>query len=308
MAKKIIGVIPPIITPVDENENIDEMGLRLLVRRCIDTGLHGIFVAGSNGETMALTQQERDRAIRITLDEAKGKVPVLCGVMDAGTRRVIENVKRLEQMGGEVAVVTPVFYARHATQEETVRHFEEIARQTAIDLMIYNIPPFTGQTLTPQTIFKIAAIDKVIGYKDTTGRFPDFLQCLEYFKGTDFVLHQGATNLAAASMLLGADGYIPSMAPLYPEPFLKMYEYGKQGDIQKTKFYDRIVSMISEIWPLAKSQTASTKYALSKLGFHHRVLQPSEPMTQVQMKLVDQKMKEIDAYLQGFQKRGACAE
>ncbi|SFL78863.1 dihydrodipicolinate synthase family protein [Pelosinus propionicus] len=297
MKKKIIGVIPPIITPVDENENVDEKGLRKLVRRCIDTGIHGIFVAGSNGETMALTQKERNRAIQITLDEAKEQVPVICGVMDASTRRVIENIKELEQMGGKVAVVTPVFYARHATQDETVRHFEEIARQTEIDLMIYNIPPFTGQTLTPQTIFKIAKIDKVIGYKDTTGRFPDFLQCLEHFKGTDFVLHQGATNLAAASLLLGADGYIPSMAPLYPKPFIKLFEYGQKGDIQKTKFYDHIVSLTSAIWPMAKSQTASTKYALSKLGFDHRVVQPSESITNEQMKAIDKKMAEIEKYL-----------
>ncbi len=297
MTKKVIGVIPPIITPVDENENVDEKGLRLLVRRCIDTGIHGIFVAGSNGETMAITQKERNRAIQITLDETKEQVPVICGVMDSSTRRVIENIKELEQMGGKIAVVTPVFYARHATQDETIRHFEEIARHTEIDLMIYNIPPFTGQTLTPETIFEIAKIEKVIGYKDTTGRFPDFLKCLEHFKGTDFVLHQGATNLAAASLLLGADGYIPSMAPLYPKPFIKLFEYGQKGDIEKTNFYDHIVGMTSSIWPMAKSQTASTKYALSKLGFDYRVVKPSEPITQEQMKAIDQKMAEIEKYL-----------
>ena len=77
MAKKCIGVIPPIITPVDERENVDENGLRALIRQCVDNGIHGIFVAGSNGETMALTQEERDRAIRITLDEVHGKVPVM---------------------------------------------------------------------------------------------------------------------------------------------------------------------------------------------------------------------------------------
>lgn len=297
MAKKIIGVIPPIVTPVDENENVDEKGLRILVRRCIDTGIHGIFVAGSNGETMALTQKERNRAIRIVLDETKDAVPVICGVMDASTRRVIENIKALEQMGGKVAVVTPVFYARHATQEETIRHFEEISRHTELDLMIYNIPPFTGQTLTPETIFEIAKIDKVIGYKDTTGRFPDFIKCLEHFKNTDFVLHQGATNLAAPSLLLGADGYIPSMAPLYPKPFIKLYEYGSKGDIEKTKFYDRIVSMTSSIWPMAKSQTASTKYALSKLGFDYRVIKPSEPITKEQMAAIDRQMEVIKDYL-----------
>ncbi len=158
MAKKYIGVIPPIITPVDEHENVDEKGFRKLISHCIENGIHGIFVAGSNGECLALTQKERDRAIRIALDEVAGRVPVMSGVMDSSTRRVIDNIKSLEQMGGAAAVITPVFYARHATQEETVRHFEEIARHTSIDLIIYNIPPFTGQTLKAETIFKIAKI------------------------------------------------------------------------------------------------------------------------------------------------------
>jgi 4-hydroxy-tetrahydrodipicolinate synthase len=294
MAKKYIGVIPPIITPVDEHENVDEKGFRKLLDHCVEHGIHGIFVVGSNGETMALTQAERDRTIKIALDEVAGRIPVMCGVMDSSTRRVIENIKRLEQMGGEVAVVTPVFYARHATQDETVRHFEEIAKNTNIQLMIYNIPPFTGQTLKAETIFKIAEIDKVIGYKDTSGNFPDFIKCLYHFAGTDFVLHQGATNLAAASILLGGDGYIPSMAPLFPEPFIKMYEYARQGDIQKTMYYNKIILETSSIWPMAKSQTASTKYALSKLGFcDKRVIQPTEPILPEEGVKIDCKIAEI---------------
>jgi 4-hydroxy-tetrahydrodipicolinate synthase len=294
MAKKYIGVIPPIITPVDEQENVDEKGFRKLLSHCVKHGIHGIFVAGSNGETLGLTQAERDRAIKIALDEVAGRIPVMSGVMDSSTRRVIENIKRLEQMGGEVAVVTPVFYARHATQDETVRHFEEIARNTNIPLMIYNIPPFTGQTLKAETIFKIAEIDKVIGYKDTSGNFPDFIKCLDHFAGTDFVLLQGATNLAAASMLLGGDGYIPSMAPLFPEPFIKMYEYARQGDIEKTMHYNKIISETSSIWPMAKSQTASTKYALSKLGFiDKRVIRPTEPIVPEEEERIDRKIAAI---------------
>lgn len=120
MAKdRYVGVVPPIVTPVDKFERVDEAALRGIVRRCKDVGLHGVFVAGSNGECMALTQAERNRAIRIVLDEAGPDYPVMSGVMDSSTQRVIDNIKALEDMGGDVAVVTPVFYARHATQDET---------------------------------------------------------------------------------------------------------------------------------------------------------------------------------------------
>ena len=298
MSKEIIGVIPPIITPIDEHEKVDEKGLRLLIDHCIEHGIHGIFVCGSNGECMSLTQEQRDRAIKIALDECAGRVPVIAGCMDSSTQRVIENIKRLEDMGGRTAVVTPVFYARHATQEETVRHFEEISNHTSADLMIYNIPPFTGQNLTADTIIKISQIDKVIGVKDTSGNFPAFIKLLNHFRGTDFLVHQGATNLAVPSMLMGADGYIPSLAPLFPKAHLKLYEYGRAGDIENTIKWGAIVDEICKLYPMAKSQTASTKYAMSKLGFvDKRVCQPTEPITADEMKRIDAHIEKLREYM-----------
>lgn len=298
MTKRYVGVIPPVVTPVDEHENVDEAGFRKLISHCIVNGIHGIFVAGSNGECLALTQEQRDRAIRIAIDETAGRVPVMAGTMDSSTRRVIENTKRLEQMGGTCAVITPVFYARHATQDETVRHFEAIARATSIDLMIYNIPPFTGQLLKPETIFTIAKIDRVVGYKDTSGQFPDFLRCLAHFKGTDFCLHQGATNLAVPSMLLGADGYIPSLAPLFPIPHLKVCDYGRAGDIAKTVFWGEILHQACTLYGMSKSQTSSTKYALSKLGFFDkRAILPTEPILAAEEAMIDKRIAEVEAMI-----------
>jgi len=294
MNKKYFGVIPPIITPVDDYEKVDEKGFRALLSHCIANGIHGIFVAGSNGETMALTQKERNRAIQIALDEVADRVPVMAGVMDSSTKRVIENIKELEQMGGKAAVVTPVFYARHASHEESIRHFEEISRHTQIDLLVYNIPLYTGTKLPVEVIFKLAEIDKVCGYKDTSGSFPDFIKCLYHFKDSDFILLQGATNLSAASLLLGADGYIPSMAPLFPEPHIKMYEYARQGNIEKTMAYNKLILEMSAIWSMTTSQTSATKYAISTTGLcGKRVIEPSEPILPEEEKAIDAKITEI---------------
>lgn len=298
MSKEIIGVIPPIITPIDEQERVDEAALRRLINHCISHGIHGIFICGSNGECMSLTQAQRDRAIKIALEECAGRVPVIAGCMDSSTQRVIENVQRLEEMGGSTAVITPVFYARHATQEETVRHFEEISKNTRADLMIYNIPPFTGQNLTADTIIKISRIDRVIGVKDTSGNFPNFIKLLNYFKGSDFLVHQGATNLAVPSMLMGADGYIPSLAPLFPQAHLKLYEYGRAGDIENAMKWGAIVDEICKLYPMAKSQTASTKYAMSTLGFvDKRVCRPTEPITEEEMKRIDAHIEKLRQYM-----------
>ena len=296
--KEIIGVIPPIITPIDDQEKVDEKALRALIDHCINNGIHGILVCGSNGECMALTQEQRDRAIQITLDHCAGRVPVIAGCMDSSTQRAIENVKRFEDMGGQTAVITPVFYARHATQDETVQHFEQISRNTSANLMIYNIPPFTGQLLTADTIIQLSKIDKVIGVKDTSGNYPLFIKLLNHFKGTDFLVHQGSTNLAVPSMLMGADGYIPSLAPLFPKAHIKLYEYGKAGNISEAMKWGAIVDEICKLYPMAKSQTASTKYAISTLGFaSERVCRPTEPITVEERKRIDAHIATLRQYM-----------
>lgn len=281
MSKKYYGVIPPIVTPVDEHERVDEKGFRQLLRYCIDVGMHGIFVAGTNGESLGLTQAERDRAISIALDECGGKVPVLCGVMDSSTRRVIENIKRLEQMGGTAAVVTPVFYAKHAGSGEFIRHFEAISKNTACDLFIYNIPPYTGAALKPSDVYQIAEMEHVVGYKDSGGNFSEFSQCLQHFDGTDFVLLQGSSVLGGASMLAGADGMIPSLAPLFPEIYLGVYEAGKRGDLTALKHYNGLLYQAQALLGMSKSGLAANKCALSLLGYtSKRVIAPTEPVKQ----------------------------
>ena len=280
MDKKYFGVIPPIVTPVDAYERVDEAGFRRLLRYCIEVGMHGIFVAGTNGESLALTPAQRDRAIAIALDECGGEIPVLCGVMDSGTGRVIENIKRLEQMGGTAAVVTPVFYSKHSADGEFLRHFEAVSRNTSCDLFVYNIPPYTGSCLKPADIYRIAELDHVVGYKDSGGNFAEFSKCLQHFAGTDFVLLQGSSVLGGASMLAGADGMIPSLAPVFPEIYLGVYEAGRAGDREKLEHYNRLLYRAQELLGMSKSALAANKYALSLLGFtSQRVLEPTEPVS-----------------------------
>lgn len=301
MDKKYYGVVPPIITPIDKNENVDEEGFRKLLNHCIEGGLHGIFVAGSNGETMALTQKERDKAIKIAVDEVNGRVPVMSGVMDSSTRRVIENIKQLEDMGGTCAVITSIFYARHTSQDETIRHFEAIAKETDIDLIVYNIPMFTGFNLSAETIMKIAEIDNVVGYKDSSGSFPEFMKCLTHFEGTEFACLQGSTAFAMPSMLLGADGFVPSIAPLFPELFVEAYEAGKSKNIELTMRYDVLLRETSKILGMTKNATSANKFALSQLGFtDKRVIAPQDSILPEEEERIIRKIAEINEQYKEF--------
>lgn len=295
MNKKYYGVVPPIITPIDNRENVDEEGFRKLLNHCIEGGLHGIFVAGSNGETMALTQKERDKAIKVAVDEVNGRVPVMSGVMDSSTRRVIENIKQLEDMGGTCAVITSIFYARHTSQDETIRHFEAIAKETNIDLIVYNIPMFTGFNLSAETIMKIAEIDNVVGYKDSSGSFPEFMKCLTHFENTEFSCLQGSTAFAMPSMILGADGFVPSIAPLFPELFVEAYEAGKSKNIELAMKYDVLLRETSKILGMTKNATSANKFALSQLGFtDKRVIAPQDSILPEEEERIIRKIAEIN--------------
>jgi 4-hydroxy-tetrahydrodipicolinate synthase len=303
MAKKYHGVIPPIITPIDENENVDETGFRALLRFCVDRGIHGMFVAGTNGETMALTQEQRDRAIKITLDEIGKDVPVMAGVMDTSTRRVIENIKRLEQMGGKCAVVTPIFYARHNSQDETIRHLEAIDKEANIDIAIYNIPPFTGQKLSAATIIKIARLDHVAAIKDSAGDFTEFHKIIrEYAQNPEISVLQGITLQGTGSFLLGADGYVPSIAPLFPELFVAHYETGvnfyRTGDQQvfkKLMALDALVAETAEVLAMSKNAFAANKFAISLLGLTgKKVIRPLDPISSDEEEKIREKVAAIN--------------
>jgi len=297
MQNKYHGIIPPIVTPVNRDENIDEQGFRALIEYCIKGGIHGFLVAGTNGETMQLTQCERNNAIRIMLDQVKGRVPVIAGCMDTSTRRVIENIKALEDMGGTCAAVTPIFYDRHTSQDETVRHFEKILKETNVELFIYNIPSFTGIKLITDTVIKIAEIDeRVVGYKDSTAAFTDFLKVVERFRDTPFSVLSGATPQAVAGLLMGCDGFVPALGPAFPEMFVSAYEVAISKNVDLARKYDSLVRESGKILGMTKNATAAAKFAISLRGhIDKRVIMPQDYIQPEEEAKIKAKLEEIDA-------------
>ena len=293
---KVKGIIPPIITPLNEREEVDEGAFRALLNHCHDNGIHGIFVAGTNGECMALTQNERNRAIQIALDEVGGRMPVMAGVMDSSTKRVIENIKALEQMGGEIAVVTPAFYWKSPSDKEMITHFEAVAKSTAISIFVYNIPPFTGSNLGNKALFEIAKIDNVIGYKDSSANMVQFQQCLYHFQGTDFKLFMGNVDLVAMSLLMGAVGFVPTLAPVFHELYLKLYDAASAGDLKRTLAINQTFLKSCRLGTMAKSSVAANKYAISLLGLtDKRVARPMEEVTPEEQEKIKAFVSEIIA-------------
>ena len=276
--KKYSGITVPVLTPVLPDETVDEQAYRTLIKYLIDNGVHGIFACGTLGETMALTQAERDRAIRIAADESKGKAKVFAGVMDTSTKRVIENIKRIEDCGCDAVVITPVFYDRHTSQGEIIRLFEDTSKETKLDLIAYNIPPFVVEKIEPATVAALAEIDSVKGYKDSAGVFNDTVKvCNTLADKEDFSILNGTPVQYMPSAMLGCDGCVPGMASMYPKVFVEAYKATLTGDVELMNKFNKLICLAGSVYACAKNGTAAAKYAVSTLGFmDERIIRPQD--------------------------------
>lgn len=263
--KKLNGIIPPLTTPINEKEDVLEEELRFLVNLCLSNNFDGLFIAGTSGESMALNQEQRTGAIKIVINEAKGKIPVICGVMDTSTRRVIENIHKAEEVGGTIFAITPVFYTNAATQDEIVRHFEIITQNTKGKILVYNQPQFTNVSLTVKTMQTLSKIDNLIGIKDSSNNWQLFTEMLYMFKDTDFLVFQGITELAGYSILFGADGFIPVFGPLFPKMYKQLYNYALQGNVEQTLTIQNKLNSVSKLLKLNSQTIKSSKIGLSQL-------------------------------------------
>lgn len=295
--KKYSGITVPVVTPVDANENVDEAAYRKVIEHCIQGGVHGIFAAGTLGETMALTPEERARAVCIAADQAKGRVKVFGGVMDTSTRRVLDNVKRIEDSGADAVVVTPVFYDRHTSQGEIVRLFEAVARATKLDVIAYNIPSFVIEKIEPATVVELSKIESVKGYKDSAAAFNDSVKVLDALAGDPgFSVLCGTPVQYIGCAILGCDGCVPSMASVYPKVFRYAYERAKADDIEGMKKANGYILKAGGIYGGAKNGTAAVKYAVSKLGLcRPDVIAPADPVSPAEAKTIDERIQKCDA-------------
>ena len=292
LQKKYSGITVPVLTPVLEDETVDEKGYRRLIQYLLDNGVHGVFACGTLGETMSLTQEERDRAIRIAADQCQGKAKVFAGVMDTSTKRVIENIKRIEDAGCDAAVITPVFYDRHTSQGEIIRLFEDVAAATEIDLVAYNIPTFVVEKIEPATVAALADIEKVKAYKDSAANFNDTVKvCNALADRPDFSILNGTPVQYMPSALLGCDGCVPGMASMYPKVFVEAYNASLTGDVELMRKFNKLICLAGSVYASAKNGTAAVKYAVSTMGFiNERILRPQDGCSAEEKAKVEKQM------------------
>jgi len=283
------GIIPPLITPLTNNERLDEESLQRLIEFCISGGVSGVFAMGTSGEAMEVTTGVWLDTLKATIQYTRGRVPIFCGVIDTCTSRVIERIRMAEDAGAENIVVTPPFYLSVCSQDEIVRHFERIARATRLNIAAYNIPGMTQANILPETIRRIADIDTVVMYKDSAANWEQFQRNLFLLEGTKVSLFNGAEELCSAAMIFGADGCVPGLANFFPKLFVGIYEAGVKGDAAKAYELQKQVWEIRKTLSVGKSWMSAMKYIGGIYGFGNgKPAFPVEPLSAKEKKSIDQ--------------------
>lgn len=228
--KDLRGVIPPIITPVDSNENVEEAGLKRVINHVLDGGVHGIFVLGSNGEFYALDFENQKRAVEITVSQVNGRVPVYAGASAITTKGCIKLAKMAEDAGADaLTVLTPMFI--NPSETELYNHFLAIAESTGLPILLYNNPDKTTNNISVGLLKKLALIDNIIGVKNTS---LDFAQTVQYIYETrhlaNFKVLSGSDYFIYSTLAYGGAGCVAGTANVAPALVVDIYNKFEAGD------------------------------------------------------------------------------
>jgi 4-hydroxy-tetrahydrodipicolinate synthase len=226
------GAITALATPFRDGE-VDERGLRELVEFQIAQGIDGLVPCGSTGEAATLTDAEQALVMRIVVESARRRVPVIAGSGSNSTRRAIDLSKMATEAGVDGLLhVTP--YYNRPTAPGLVAHFQAVAEATALPILIYNVPSRTGCDIQPETVARVAKIPRIVGIKEATGSIARAEQilalCLE-----GFVLLSGDDPTCLACTALGGAGVISVVSNLAPGLTAKMIAAARAGRIEEAR-------------------------------------------------------------------------
>ncbi len=226
------GAMVAIVTPFKDGE-VDEDAFRVLIKRQIDAGIDGIVPCGTTGEAATMDIREYEKVVGITVDECKGKVPVLAGAGTNNTKKVIELAKLAESTGAD-AILSVAPYYNKPTQEGLYQHYKTIAENIEIGLVLYNVPGRTSVNILPETAIRLSQIDNIVGIKEASGSLNQVSTIIEG-KADNFNVISGDDFLTLPMMSIGATGIISVTANVEPNLVADQYDAIVSGDYELAK-------------------------------------------------------------------------
>ena len=228
--QKIHGVIPPLVTPVDEFEKVNANALRKIIRRVLDGGVHGVFVLGSTGEFFGLDEKQQRFAIETTIDEVAGMVPIYAGIGGVTTRACVKAAQMAESEGVQAITLLPPAYLS-PNDNELFDHYRAVADSVNIPLLIYNNPDRIRVNISPTLLERLADVPNIVGIKDSSANMNLTAEYLRRTRGSGFRVMAGCDTLILATLVYGGVGCVAATANVAPKLVVRIYERFQAGDL-----------------------------------------------------------------------------
>ena len=252
-----------LVTPFRTDGSLDEETLRALVKRQIDAGIDFLCPCGTTGESPTLTHEEHLRVVEITVQESRGRVPVLAGAGGYNTQEVIGLIAELEKLNvSGILSVTP--YYNKPTQEGLFRHYEAIARSTKLPIVIYSVQPRTAVNIEPATIVRLAQIPNIIGVKEASGSISQIASILARVPES-FIVVSGDDAVTLPVISLGGRGVISVVANEIPAEFSELVKAALNGDFTSARRLQRKYHSLMEI-NFVETSPGPVKFAMARMG------------------------------------------
>ncbi|HSZ19059.1 MAG TPA: 4-hydroxy-tetrahydrodipicolinate synthase [Candidatus Acidoferrum sp.] len=263
MFRGFAGCGTALVTPFRKDLSLDEETLRRLVRRQIAAGINFLVPCGTTGESPTLSQEEHLRVVAITIEEAKGKVPVLAGAGGYNTHHVIETAREAERLGADgILSVTP--YYNKPTQEGLYHHFKAIAESITLPVILYNVPPRTNVNIDPPTLRKLSEIENIIGVKEASGNISQITQVIQQVP-EDFLVFSGDDALTLPMVAMGGRGIISVASNEIPAEMARLAQLCLAGDFKEARAMQRKWLPLLEI-NFIETNPTPVKAAMAEMG------------------------------------------
>lgn len=291
--KKLVlkGIVTPLVTPftTDASQEVNESVLREIIDFQLEGGVHALFVCGANGEGVYLSPDEIKKVTEVTVDQVNGKVPVITGVQPPDTRTAVALAKDAKECGGDgVAVLTPHYYP--PTNEGLIEHYQQVAENADIPIMIYSLPRYSGYDPSPEVISDLANIENIVALKDCSHDIVKLAEEIELCKDRITILY-GGFPLFLPILALGGHGCITGFENVLPRMHVDLFDAFQRGNFERAReLYFQILPIV-RIGP----NPTNVKAALNILGFN--VGFPRKPLLPAQ----SEKIKKLTKILTELQ-------
>jgi 4-hydroxy-tetrahydrodipicolinate synthase len=251
------------VTPFRGDGSLDESTLRNLIQRQIDAGIDFLVPCGTTGESPTLTREEHLRVVEITVQLAKGRVPVLAGAGGYNTAEVIALARELAAIGADgILSVTP--YYNKPTQEGLYQHYRAIANAVPLPMVLYSVQGRTGVNIEPATVKRLAGIENIIGIKEASGSIGQMAAILNIV-ADDFIVLSGDDAITLPLIALGGHGVISVVANEIPAELAQLARLALQGDISGARRIHRRYHSLMEV-NFVESNPIPVKAAMAEMG------------------------------------------